>query len=198
MKNDRLSTDRIVSSVVVEGSTRKEMTMKLAIYRKTQNVKSLVLLTLALGSYAVANAETAAAKVAPREVLQVVRMEAQSVDADLELMAAFNLCTDSIKKAAGAATLDSCVTALKMTRDSAIRLTSATVLIGNVNRAALNQNVAAAYSNAAVASWQVGDIRASRSYMQHAMALAPSASFVRVNAPRLAGIPADGASLASN
>jgi hypothetical protein len=185
MKIARLSSRMLLRRFVFEGGKLKEMTM---------NRKTLSLLTFALGACAVANAEPAAT----HDVLQVVRMQAVSADADLELMTAFNQCTDSIQRAPGAATRDTCVTALKKTRDSAIRLTSEAVLIGTRNRAAINQNVAGAYSNAALASWQIGDAKSAREYMEHAIALSPKATFVRANAPRLAGVSVDTTSLASN
>jgi hypothetical protein len=189
MKIARLSRRLVLRSFAFEGGKFTETAM----IRKT-----LSLMTFTLSACAVANAEPVTTRVATHDVLQVVRMQATSADADLELMTAFNLCTDSIKHAPGSVTRDACVRALDVTRDSAIRLSSEAVLVGTLNRAALNQNVAAAYSNAALASWQVGDIKAAGNFMRHAIALAPSASFVRANAPRLAGISADLNSLASN
>ena len=79
-----------------------------------------------------------------------------------------------------------------------VRMQSSSLLHGTLDSTAINNAIAAAYSNAALAYWRAGALRASREFMGRAKELAPNESFVLANAAYLMSLSVEGASLAKN
>lgn len=152
--------------------------------------KQFAMMTLALslaGATHAAIAGTAAdAVIVTPKMLQVVRLQQQPLDAETGMTQAFNACSDAIRQSASTASRSAarelCTSALRSTRDYLREIAASPILHGTIKRTALSENMAAAYSNAALACWRAGDLTASRIHMERARELAPTASFVQANA----------------
>jgi hypothetical protein len=147
--------------------------------------KQIAMITLALSLAGAANAGAVEAVIVTPKMLQVVRMQQTALDAEPEMTQAFNACSDAIRESSGEAARNVCVSALRTTRSYLQDLAASPILHGTIDAASMSENMAAAYSNAALAYWRAGDLGASRSHIERARALAPKASFVIANASYL-------------
>jgi len=186
MKIARLCAPNRLRNFVSEGGTL-ETEMK---------SKQIVMMTLALSLAGMAHAGSVDAVLVTPKMLQVVRMHEEPLAADLSLIHSFNACSDAIRESSRDAAREVCASALRTTRTYMRELTSSPILHGTIRFDLLNSNLAAAYSNAALAYWRAGDLRESREHMAHARSLAPTASFVVANAAYLGSDAA--ATLAKN
>ena len=158
--------------------------------------KQIAMMTLALSLTGIATAGSVDAVVVTPKMLQVVRMHEEPLAAESGIIQAFNACSDAIRESSRDAARDVCASALRTTRNYMRELTASPTLHGTIRFDLMNSNLAAAYSNAALAYWRAGDLRESREHMEHARSLAPTASFVVANAPYLSSDAA--ATLARN
>lgn len=186
MKIARLYALHHLRNFISEGGTL-EMEMK---------SKQIAMITLALSLAGAAQAGTADAVVVTPRMLQVVRMQEAPLDADSGVTQAFNACSDAIRQSDRDVARAVCASALRSTRSYLQEMEASPILHGTIKAESMSENMAAAYSNAALACWRAGDLTASRLHMERARSLAPNASFVLANAAYLSSEAA--ATLAKN